>query len=296
MSEQDYLDAAYKELRGENRKEGLWLACLKEENGDESMAAGRYVIERAKSMQGAREGVLGIKQNSQRVGGMSFSAVGAVEDISEDEISELSYPEKKEPITRNWKLIAFAVIAHLVLGVITIDILKQQNSIIIQSVNSMLNSQVEKVKKRYSRYQDVGLEHFRDTQTGIVWLNRVLPINDAIRLVQSNTSYRFPNLHELSSLVDCGKEANRMPLELINATHFRQTHLAHNGQCYGTVKSPPMPEAFGGFRGTLISRDTLRGDISRVWGISAVDGGARLYERRRTVEHAVLIRTDLLRQ
>ena len=86
MSEQDYLDSAYKELRSPSRKEGLWLACLKEENGNEDLAAGRYVIERAKAMEDTRKGDKGVKQNSQRSGGMSFSAVGLVQDVTEEEI------------------------------------------------------------------------------------------------------------------------------------------------------------------------------------------------------------------
>lgn len=292
MSEQDYLDAAYKELRGGNRKEGLWLACLKEENGNESMAAGRYVIERAKEIELSKIKKSDVHENIN----LSFSAIGPIKENTElcnklENEMEVIEKIKNNIFFKIVKWVAEFVIGSLVIGFILSLLFAPHPLAFWIGLNVLLGNEeraeriVESlpiwqvVKSRTSRYQDAGKDHFLDTQTGIVWVKKVMPLDHAERFVERNKNYRLPSLKELSSLMECERFTQKLPLELIDYQYFKKTAFVHNGKCLQGLSKSFKTEILKGYDGDLMSFETYYDFNSRVWGVSTKDGGAALYER-----------------
>lgn len=292
MVKQIYLDQALAELKGEARSESLWLYCLHAENGNDTLAAARYVTDRARVLQESADNssmnIANIDSNPN--GALSFSAVGLVEERDEGAREHSQY--KAEPAPKKWSVIAGVMILHLVLGVITIDVLSKDKSIVLNYLNALISGKPKPTPHniKYERFLDVDRGHFRDAATGIVWHRKILPIAEARRMVRVNRAYRMPTIFELSSIVDCGDGVARMQLDLIDYRYFKSSRQPHNGQCLENKKPFVLPKTLGSFSGAVFSKDTLAGDSSKVWGINPHDGGVRLFEEVNTSGYGILIK------
>lgn len=288
LIKQIYLDQALAELKGEARSESLWLYCLNAENGNDTLAAARYVTDRARVLQESAKNTANMGSNPN--GALSFSAACQVEEREEDAPDHSQY--KAKPAPKKWSVIVGVTMLHLVLGVITIDVLRKDKSIVLNYLNASISGKPKPTPHniKYERFLDVDRGHFRDAATGIVWHRNILPIAEARRMARVNRAYRLPTIFELSSIVDCGDGVARMQLDLIDYRYFKSSRQPHNGQCLEIKKPFVLPKTFGSFSGAVFSKDTLADDSSKVWGINPQDGGARLFEEVNTFGYGLLIK------